>query len=132
VIARAGPPSVHAVALAAVAALMLAAAAALPLDAPPLSLLGCPFRAAAGLPCPGCGCTRAFHFAVRGQLGMAVAHNPLGTLLALTAAVHVLWTALRVAGLRHAPRIEATPRARLIAALALAANWIFLALRDSP
>ena len=56
---RREPPSVHALALAAVGGLLLAAAAALPLDAPPLSLFACPFRAATHLPCPGCGCTRA-------------------------------------------------------------------------
>jgi len=75
VIVRAGRPSVHALALAGVAVLLLAAAAALPLDTAPLALLACPFRAATGLPCPGCGATRAFHFAVRGRFGDALTRS---------------------------------------------------------
>src|SRR5438132_1556232 len=82
VIARAGRPSVHALAFAGVAILLLAAAAALPLDAPPLALLACPFRAATGLPCPGCGATRAFHYAVRGRFSEALSFSPLATLVA--------------------------------------------------
>ena len=131
-IARAGPPSVHALALAGICGLMLAAAAALPLDAPPLSLLSCPFRAATGFPCPGCGCTHAFHHAVRGQVLAALSYSPLGTLLAIACAAHLIWTALRLAGLRRAPAIALTPRARWAAAAALAANWIFVALRATP
>jgi hypothetical protein len=132
VIARAGRPSLHAVALAGIAMLLLAAAAALPLDAPPLSLFFCPFRAATGLPCPGCGCTRAFHFAVRGQLAAAFYCSPLGTLLALASAAHLLWTALRIAGLPYAPALQLTRRARWAAAATLAASWLFVALRNGP
>ena len=131
-IARAGPPSVHALALAGVAALLLAAAALLPLDAPPLSLLSCPLRAAIGIPCPGCGCTHAFHCAVRGQMLEACAHSPLGAALALACAVHLVWTLLRLAGLRAAPDLVLTPRLRWAAAAALAANWLFVALRTAP
>ena len=115
-IARAGRPSLHAVALAGIAILLLAAAAALPLDAPPLSLFFC------GFPCPGCGCTHAFHFTVRGQLAAAFCCNPLGTLLALASAAHVLWTALRLAGLPYAPALQLTRRSRWAAAAALAAS----------
>ena len=131
-IERAGFPAVHALALAGVSALLLAAAALLPLDAPPLSLLSCPLRAATGIPCLGCGCTRAFHHAVRGQLLEACSHSPLGAALAIACAAHLAWTLLRLAGLRSAPRIELTPRLRWAAAAALAANWIFVALRAAP
>ena len=131
-IARAGRPSVHALALAGVSILLLGAAAAFPLDAPPLSILWCPFRAATGWPCPGCGCTRAFHFAVRGELGLAISHSPLGTVLALACAAHVLWTALRLAGLPYAPALEITRRTRWVAGSALAANWLFVALWGAP
>ncbi len=129
---RREPPSVHALALAAVGGLLLAAAAALPLDAPPLSLFACPFRAATHLPCPGCGCTRAFHFAVRGQLAAAFSFNPLGALLAIACAAHLVWTALRLAGLAGAPRLSLTRRARWAAAVALAANWAFVVARHRP
>ena len=125
-IARAGAPSIHALSLAGVALLLLAAALALPLDAPPLSLLRCPFRALTGLPCFGCGMTHAFHFAVRAELLRAAAHSPLGLGLALSSAAHVVWTALRLCGLPYAPRIAAGPRLRWAAAAALGANWIFL------
>ena len=131
-IARASRPSIHALALAGVAMVLLAAARALPLDGPPLSLLACPFRAATGFPCLGCGCTRAFHFAVRGQLAAAFSQSPLGALLALTCAGHILWTLLRMAGVPYAPALEPTRRVRWLAAFALAGNWLYLALRDRP
>ena len=131
-IVRAGRPSLHATALAGIAVLLLAGAAALRLDAPPLSLFFCPFRAATGLPCPGCGCIHAFHFAVRGQLAAAFWCSPLGTLLALACAAHVLWTALRIAGLPYAPDVQLTGRVRWVAAATLAASWVFLALRNGP
>ena len=131
-IARAGPPSVHALALAGLAASLLCAAAALPIDVPPLSLFACPLRAATGLPCLSCGFTHAFHFAVRGQIARAFAANPLGLALAIAATVHLAWTALRLFGLPWAPRFSFTQRWRWAAIAALAANWAFVALRGSP
>jgi len=128
VIARAGRPSVHALALACVASSLLVASALLPLDAPPLALLFCPFRAATGLPCLGCGATHAFHFAVRGELLLALSWSPLATFAAFAGAVHVVWTALRLGGLPFAARIEATPAVRWTAAAAVAANWVFVVL----
>ena len=127
-IARAGPPSVHALGLAAVSVALLAAAAILPLDAPPLSLFSCPLRAATGVPCLACGCAHAFHFAVRLQLGAAVASSPAGTLLAVACAVHAAWTALRLFGLPFAPELAMTSRLRWTAFAALGANWGFVAL----
>ena len=128
-IARAGLPSVHALGLAGVAAALLAAAAVLRIDAPPLSLFACPFRAATGLPCLACGCTHAFHFAVRGQVGAALSASPLGALLALLCAVHLLWTLLRLLGLPYEPQLRFSPPLRWAAMAALAANWVFLAVR---
>jgi hypothetical protein len=131
VIDRAGPPSVHAVGLAAAGAALLTAAALLPLDAPPLSLFVCPFRAATGLPCLACGCSHAFHFAVRGQFRDAILASPLGALLAFACAAHLAWTLLRLAGLRFAPSLPPSRGLRWTAALALAANWAFLLLRGA-
>lgn len=37
----------------------------------------CPYRALTGLPCPGCGLTRATHYLLRGDLATAWAYNPL-------------------------------------------------------
>jgi hypothetical protein len=128
VIARAGPPSMHEVGMATVAAALLAAAA-LPLDVAPLSLLVCPLRAATGIPCLTCGCTRAFHYAVHGMLLEAFAASPLGACLAGIFALHVVWTILRLCGLRWTARLEVTRRLRYGAVGALLANWVFLVLQ---
>lgn len=133
---RAGPPSVHALGMAAVGGLALLAAAVLPLDAPPLSLLRCPLRAATSLPCLSCGATHAFHFAVRLRPLAALAANPLAALAAALLFAHVVWTALRLCGLPYAPRTPvlspaAARRVRLGALLALLANWIFVLLRGA-
>ena len=130
-IRRAGPPSVHALGLAAAAGALLLGAAVLPIDAPPLSLFFCPFRAATGLPCFGCGCTHAFQHLVRGQLAAALLASPLGALLAVACAAHLGWTLLRLCGLPWAPAIEPGRPLRFTFALALAANWAFVALRTA-
>ena len=46
----------------------------------------CPFRLVTGLPCPGCGMTRAGVFLMHGDLAAALAANPF-VLVALPAAV---------------------------------------------
>jgi hypothetical protein len=43
----------------------------------------CPFRAATGVPCPGCGMTRAFLLLAQLRLGEALAAHPLAPALAL-------------------------------------------------
>jgi Protein of unknown function (DUF2752) len=116
--------SVHALGLAAVAAALLAGAVFMPLD-----LIFCPFRAATGLPCLTCGCSHAFHFAVRGDLLAALRASPLGVALFLVCAAHLFWTLLRLAGLPFAPCLPSpTPALRLAAGCALALNWAFVAL----
>ncbi|MBB1086957.1 DUF2752 domain-containing protein [Lysobacter sp. SG-8] len=44
-------------------------------------LPGCPLTWMTGLLCPGCGSTRALHALVHGDLGHAMAMNPLAVLL---------------------------------------------------
>jgi Protein of unknown function (DUF2752) len=132
----AGAPSVHALGIAAAGALVLLAAAVLPLDAPPLSLLACPLRAATGIACPSCGATHAFHFVMHGDLGDALAANPLAALGALLLAAHCVLTALRLCGLRFTPSLpRPSPKiSRLLRAgvvLAVLANWLFVALRGA-
>ena len=39
--------------------------------------IGCAFRFVTGVPCPGCGMTRAWLAALRGDLAAAVAYHPL-------------------------------------------------------
>jgi hypothetical protein len=134
---RAGPPSVHALGFAVAGAVLLAIAAVFPLDAPPLSLLSCPFRAATGWPCLTCGCTHAFAAVVRLDLAAALRANPLGAVLAIACSAHGLWTALRCAGLRWAPALErvgaaSAARLRVAVVALLAANWIYVAAHGAP
>ena len=112
--------------------LALATAGLLPLDAPPLSLLACPFRAATGLPCLGCGCLHAFAAVAHLDPGAAFLANPLGSLVAVGGAVFALATALRLCGVHFAaPRMgPARARvARIAVAVAVVANWCFVASR---
>lgn len=123
-------PSIHALGFAAASASLLAAAAVLPLDRPPLSLFACPLRAATGWPCLFCGCSHAFHHLVRADLGAALLASPLGTLLALACAAHLIVTALRLAGVSVSlPAPDLSMRSRLALALLLALNWAFVAAR---
>lgn len=104
--------------------MLLAAAAVVP-----LGVFECPLRAATGIACPTCGCTRAFHFFVRGDFGAAVHASPLGAVLALACVVHLSWTVLRLCGLPWAPRLRPlTPALRALAVFAIAVNWAYVAL----
>jgi hypothetical protein len=129
--------SVHALVIAGLGVLALAALRILPLDAPPLSLLACPFRAATGLPCLGCGCLHAFAHVVRLELGAAFLSNPLGALAALGCALFAIHVALRLCGVpARLPRIDlgagGALRVRAGIAILIAANWAFVAARTAP
>lgn len=50
----------------------------------------CPFRLLTGLPCPGCGMTRAWVFAMHGRYGDALAANPFVLIAMPAAAVFVV------------------------------------------
>lgn len=88
----------------------------------------CPFRAATGLDCPGCGGTRAVTALVRGDAGLAVSHNLL-TVLLLPLLVWA-WTGwLRVRAGRRATR----PDVPTWAAWSLALGFPgFMLLRNLP
>jgi len=122
----------HAIVISALHLALLAVAGLLPLDAPPLSLLACPFRAATGLPCLGCGCLHAFQAVAHLDLRAAFLANPLGTLVAIGGLGFALATALRSFGVRlAAPQFAAPSRRtlRIAVALAVVANWCFVASR---
>ena len=91
----------------------------------------CPFHALTGLPCPGCGATRAALALARGDLGGALAWNPLAALAliggVLACALAPLWIAARGPVPRFAPALPARARLALVAALAL--NWAYLVVR---
>ena len=63
----------------------------------------------------------------------ALRSNPLGAFAAAAFAVHIVWTALRLCGLRWVPApLPVTPRVRIGAAALLGLNWAFLVLRGGP
>ena len=60
-----------------------------PSDGPSFTI--CPLRRFTGLPCPGCGMTRAFAHLAKGEWSAAVHDHPLAPLLA--AELALLWAA---------------------------------------
>ena len=123
-------PSDHTLGFSAVALALLSAAAVLPLDAPPLSLLSCPLRAATGWPCLFCGATHAFHHFVRGDFAQALLASPLGALFAFACGLLLLVTAARLCGLRlELPSLPSPRRWRLCVVILLGVNWAFVAAR---
>jgi hypothetical protein len=90
----------------------------------------CPFRAATGLPCPGCGLMRSAHSLFGGKVARAVAVNPLAAVLLLTGlpAMALLVATNRKGGL--AVRVEASRAERralwTILCVLVAANWVYV------
>lgn len=68
-------------------------------------------RLATGLPCPGCGMTRAWVFALHGEVSAALAANPFVVVL-LPAAV-ALVIAMAAAGVRRRPPPDVPPCCRV-------------------
>lgn len=94
-----------------------------PADLPGFVL--CPFRAVTGLPCPGCGMTRAFCALGHGDLSGAFGYNVLAPFVfaaALLVWAHALATVLGLDSARAAlERLKPTPRvAGLMLAVTLA------------
>lgn len=85
----------------------------------------CPFFTLTGYLCPGCGGTRALHAFLHGQIITALRLNPLvsvlfAPVLAVTAfECYWIWLTGRVC------RISLPPATRSVAALLVAAFWIF-------
>lgn len=53
--------------------------------------IGCPFKALTGIPCPGCGGTRALQSILRGDILNALYINPLSCLLLCFLCILPLW-----------------------------------------
>ncbi len=68
----------------------------------------CPFLATTGLYCPGCGALRAVHDLLHGDVGGALARNPLAVLAAPYLILAFVTWVLRTAG-RPAPRSTSLP-----------------------
>ncbi len=91
------------------------------------ALPACGFKAVTGLPCAGCGTTRAIVALSRLDLGAALGWNPLATasvLFAFFGGLAAGLLALLGRGVREPARWPGW--ARLLAAGAIAANWVFL------
>jgi hypothetical protein len=96
-------------------------------------LPACPLHAWTGLPCPGCGATRAALALTRGDLAGALAHNPLVALglvgLLGAGALAPLWVWAR----GPLPVAHGVPANLLRATIAgtLLANWLWLLARGT-
>jgi hypothetical protein len=86
----------------------------------------CPFRLATGLPCPGCGLTRAWVFLAHGRLRDAISANPFGLLTLPAAAALVVVTAVAV--VRRRPPPDLARLARLRSTKAVVALWVGFAI----
>jgi hypothetical protein len=75
----------------------------------------CPFAALTGLPCPGCGLTRAALAMLRGDLGAALSLHPLSPLVVPLALGASAWAGLDYVKTGRSP-IGEPVRARVIAA----------------
>lgn len=94
-----------------------------------VDVVTCAFRRVTNYPCATCGSTRVVFLLLQGELGRAMALNPLVTLLLLvTPALALAWGAARLAGWRGA--LIRTNRGSLVVALlliaAVAANWVYV------
>ena len=79
-----------------------------------------------GLPCPGCGLTRAWVFAAHGRLGDALAANPF-VLVTMPAAIALVAGGLRGAG-TASPAAGPRSAARATATKVVVAAWLGFAL----
>ena len=89
----------------------------------------CPFHAATGLSCAGCGATRAAHELLHGHVMQALAYNPLTTILSPFATYLVACWGLHA----FSGRILPLPKFKLPLALALiVATIAFSVIRNIP
>lgn len=81
-----------------------------------------------GLPCPGCGTTRAVLGLLRGQLGQAFGSNPLAATGVVVFVVVGLVAPVWLAAGGRIPAVGSGPKPgwTAAAALALVANWTWL------
>jgi len=109
-------------------AMLLAIGRFYPFDRFPL--VTCPLKAMTGIPCPGCGMTRAFVRFTHGDWAGSIHVSPLGAALAATAALATAYGLLRMTVLRRGLALELTPRESRVSSLvllgALLVNWVYL------
>lgn len=89
----------------------------------------CPFRRLTGIPCPGCGGTRAARLLLKGEFAQAVWLNPLAVLFCFT--IPVLLILLFIDCVRKTDRVKRLlcrpwkPLPTVIALVLILANWIW-------
>ena len=99
-----------------------------------MTLQFCIFKQLTGVPCPGCGCTRAFFSLLHGDVGRALWYNPLAIVLTVGALALGIATLYEILVLHRFPRHPDSLYSRLFrrrlpswvivaAALLTAANW---------
>ncbi|MBP5638739.1 MAG: DUF2752 domain-containing protein [Victivallales bacterium] len=105
---------------------ILLAVAALILLAYSLEIVLCPLKRFTGVPCPTCGATRAIVSALHGDFQKAFMLQPLVMTLAVTAGPLALATALFPRFKRLLVVVARHPLTWVLAALATAANWVYV------
>ena len=94
---------------------------------------GCALRERTGIPCPGCGLTRAADHFSHGRLGMAWDANPLGTVAAAAFAACVVVSFAHLAFKAPVPEIALSRREMSVVRVAVVAlvavNYTYLLVR---
>jgi hypothetical protein len=91
--------------------------------------IACPFKAITGIPCPGCGGTRAFIALLHGHIWEAITINPLSVLLILCLLVAPVW--VFVDCLRGTKTLDRVLKYQwptwsiIVMAVVILANWIW-------
>jgi Protein of unknown function (DUF2752) len=86
----------------------------------------CPFRLATGLPCPGCGMTRAWVFLAHGRVRPALSANPFVLVTMPAAITLVLLVALAL--LRRRPLPDLAGVARSLGLKVVVTAWLVFAI----
>jgi len=96
----------------------------------------CNFHRLTGLPCPTCGGTRCVRALLAGDLRTAFGWNPLVAIGTFAAAAYAIYAFAVVTFRLPRIRLKTSSRAeanavRILVAVAVAANWIYLIFRFS-
>lgn len=115
--------------LVAIGAVALLAARFVPFHALPTM---CGFKLLTTWPCLACGMTRSWIHLAHGHPVAAVLQNPVGTLLAVTTAILVVYAALRSFTSMPAIRVRMSRREvwalRGLAIAGITSNWLYVSL----
>jgi hypothetical protein len=100
-----------------------------PTDADPDSIPTCVVKLTTGFDCPGCGGTRAFYYALHGNIPAAARHHAVFVFaLPFLIYMYAAWAADRVFR-KRLPQVRVTPR---MIGIFLAAWGVFTVVRNLP